>query len=398
MAHCDVTILGAGPYGLAATAHLKSIQGLEVRTFGQPMTFWSENMPVGMFLRSGWSATHIAHPTDRFSLEEFIAASGKSFTRPVPLDRFVAYGQWFQQQVAPDLDRRKIAEIDKDPKGFRVTLEDGEVHTSKRVVVAAGIGAFPIRPEQLDNLPVELASHASQHSDLRTFAGKQILVIGSGQSALESAALLHEGGALVEVIARRTHIHWLQGVLSTTLHYGMGKFVKKLLYNPADVGPAGMSQLMARPDLVRILPRSIQDKLWKRAVRPAGSGWLRSRLQNVPIRLGRSVRSAVEESGRVRVKLDDGSERLVDHVLMGTGYRVDISKYGFLSPGLANSIERVNGYPTLQPGMETSVPGLHMLGAPGARSFGPLLQFVSGAHYACASLLRSVAAKGPRHP
>jgi hypothetical protein len=116
----------------------------------------------------------------------------------------------------------------------------------------------------------------------------------------------------------------------------------------------------------------------------------------VPIRLGFSAVSASLIGGQIKVKLHDGSERLVDHVLLGTGYRVDISKYGFLSPSLLRTIEQVNGFPVLQSGMETSVPGLHMLGAPGARSFGPLLQFVSGAHYACASLLRSIAANGPR--
>jgi hypothetical protein len=30
--------------------------------------------------------------------------------------------------------------------------------------------------------------------------------------------------------------------------------------------------------------------------------------------------------------LDDGSERLVDHFLLGTGYRVEISQYRFLAP------------------------------------------------------------------
>jgi hypothetical protein len=152
-----------------------------------------------------------------------------------------------------------------------------------------------------------------------------------------------------------------------------------------------MSQLMARPDLLRKLPRGIQDKLRKRAVRPAGSRWLVKRLENVPIRLGRSISAVSTPGDRVTIKLDDGSERTVDHVLLGTGYRVDITKYGFLTPELLSSIERFNGYPVLKPGLETSVPGLHILGAPAAWSFGPLMQFVSGTHYASRSLMRSIA-------
>jgi hypothetical protein len=41
----------------------------------------------------------------------------------------------------------------------------------------------------------------------------------------------------------------------------------------------------------------------------------------------------------------------------------------------------VNGYPLLRPGMESSVPGLHFVGAPAAWSFGPIMRFVSGGWY-----------------
>jgi hypothetical protein len=91
--------------------------------------------------------------------------------------------------------------------------------------------------------------------------------------------------------------------------------------------------------------------------------------------------------------LDDGSERTVHHVLLGTGYRVDVSRYDFLAPELVQSIRRCNGYPWLREGLETSVPGLHILGAPAAWSFGPLMQFVSGTHYTSRSLTRCIAEK-----
>jgi hypothetical protein len=177
------------------------------------------------------------------------------------------------------------------------------------------------------------------------------------------------------------------------LHHRLGAFTRRLLYAPTDVGPAGISQLMARPDLLRRLPHGLQDKLWTRSVRPAGSRWLVKRLQNVPIMLGRSVVSAAQVGEQVKVRLDDGSERTVHHVLLGTGYRVDISKYEFLASELVQSIRRVNGFPWLREGLETSVPGLHILGAPAAWSFGPLMQFVSGTHYASRSLVRCIAEK-----
>ncbi|MGH9448343.1 MAG: hypothetical protein ACRD3O_21890, partial [Terriglobia bacterium] len=167
-------------------------------------------------------------------------------------------------------------------------------------------------------------------------------------------------------------------------------FIKGVLYAPTDVGPAGVSQLVARPDLLRRLPRGAQRKLWKRSVRPAGARWLVDRLREVPIRLGRSVETAAVRGNRVAIRFDDGVYREAHHVLLGTGFRVDISKYGFLCPALLESIQRVTGYPCLAQGLETSVPGLHILGAPAAFSFGPLMQFVSGARYTARSLVRCI--------
>lgn len=393
MNKCDVVIVGAGPYGLSAAAHLRSIKGLDVLIFGEPMSFWERMMPAGMFLRSAWTATHIAHPGLSFTLEAYQASSGEQFPHPVPLESFVRYGQWYQRRAVPDVDSRSVTRIERDTNGFRVTLGDGEAIICRKVVVAAGIGAFAWRPSEFSGLPSSLASHTAEHTQFEKFLGKNVLIIGGGQSALESAALLHEAGVDVEVMSRARRIHWLQGWASKTLHRRLGKFTKEFLYAPTDVGPAGISQLVARPDLFRQLPRSFQDKLRKRAVRPAGAGWLVRRLRGVPIRLNRSVTEVGLAGSKVKVRFDDHSERVVDHVLLGTGYRVDISKYSFLAPDLANSIERFNGYPRLKAGLETSIPGLHILGAPAARSFGPLMQFVSGARYASQSLLRSVATR-----
>jgi len=390
MTRCDVAIIGAGPYGLSAAAHLRKVGGMAVRVFGKPMSFWDRNMPVGMRLRSGWSATHIADPDRSLTLEAFQEANGVLVSKPVPLERFIQYGLWYQRQSVPDLDQRTISRVDSGPKGFRVTLEDGEMVDSRRVVVACGIGPFAWRPPEFQGLPSSLASHASEHRDLGRFSGKKVLVVGGGQSSLESGALLHDAGANVEIIVRARRIQWLQGFASTALHYKMGDFTYRLLYAPTDVGPAGISQLMARPHLLRRLPRWLQNKLWRRAIRPAGSRWLVKRLQDVPIGLGRFVVSVVPVGERAKVTLDNGSERIVDHILLGTGYRVDISKYEFLPPDLVQSIQRVNGYPVLKEGLETSVPGLHILGAPGAWSFGPLMQFVSGTHFASRSLLHSI--------
>ena len=140
MSITDVIIIGAGPYGISAAAHLRTIEGLEVREFGRPMSFWDQNMPVGMLLRSNWTATQIASPENLLTIETYMDETGDRMAQPVPLDGFVRYGQWYQRKAVSDLDHRDITRVESDPKGFKVTLADGETIISKRVVVAAGIG------------------------------------------------------------------------------------------------------------------------------------------------------------------------------------------------------------------------------------------------------------------
>jgi Pyridine nucleotide-disulphide oxidoreductase len=381
----NVAVIGAGPYGLTAAAHLRRA-GIDVRVIGQPMEFW-RNMPAGLLLRSNWTATCIAEHQGELSLDAFCAATGISFDPPVPLDRFIDYGMWVQQQVAPDVDRRLVQTIAERPGGFRLTLADGTVISARRVVVAAGIELFANRPPVAAGLPPELASHTGDHRDFRGFQGAQVLVVGGGQSALECAALLHESGARAEVAVRQDHLHWLNG---GKYHRMLGQYAR-LVYAPTDVGPMGLSRLVAVPDLFRRLPRRTQGPLAYRSIRPAGAAWLPPRLAEVPIRLGRTVVSATARDGQVHVTFADGDAQTVDHLLFGTGYQVDITRYSFLTAGLAARIRRAGGYPLLGRGMESSVPGLHFLGAPAAWSFGPIVRFVSGGWYTGRALVRTIA-------
>ncbi|MFZ0086816.1 MAG: NAD(P)-binding domain-containing protein, partial [Candidatus Acidiferrales bacterium] len=189
MTGCDVVILGAGPYGLAAGAHLRQIKGLDLRVFGEPMEFWKSHMPEGMLLRSPWPASHISDPGTVLTMDAYRNDFGSQIPTPIPLERFVEYGLWFQRQAVPEIDRRKIVRVEKSSSGFLVTLCDGERFHSRRIVVAAGIGSFARRPKEFEGMPSERVTHVSDQSSVRRFAGKRVAVIGAGQSALESAAL-----------------------------------------------------------------------------------------------------------------------------------------------------------------------------------------------------------------
>jgi FAD-dependent urate hydroxylase len=379
-----VAVIGAGPYGLATAAHLRG-QGIEHRVFGEPLSFWQQHMPKGMRLRSAWEASHIDDPGGRLSLDRFVEAEGP-IPKPVPLTDFIRYGAWFERNAVPDVDRRFVERVERNGSGFRLQLADGDEVATERVVVAGGIAPFARRPELFDGLPADRVSHSSDLTDPARFTGAKVLVVGSGQSALECAALLNEASADVELVARAPIVHFLRGA---PLRRRLGP-LRPLFYPSTDVGPPGLNLIAGSPTLFRLVPSRIAGPLAYRCIRPAGSGWLVERLEGVPLQLGRSVVSAAADGDRVRVELDDGSGRTVDHIVLATGYRVDIDKYPFLSRELLRDVARIDGYPRLGPGFESSARGLHFVGATAAVSFGPVMRFVSGTRYAGPWLARHV--------
>lgn len=381
----DVVIVGAGPFGLSGAAYLKD-KGLSVGVFGEPMSFWQDHMPAGMFLRSNWAASHISHPRKMLTLDQFRAESGLDFTFPIPLERFVEYGKWFQQKAVPDLVRCQVRWIERNDGGFQVALSDGQTVKSKRVMVATGIAHFPWMPEAFQGMPASHVTHTSDHADLSGFRGKDMLVVGGGQSALDAARILSSFEARVEVVAKQKEIRWV-GEHAWLHHLG---WISWCFYSNYDVGPAGLSRLVGFPNLFRRLPRRWQDPLSHRAIRPAGTGWQRPYLAKVRMTTGCRVTSARVCGDRVGVTLSDGSAREVDRVIVGTGYRVDTGRYNFISPAIRNSLQTVSGSPILGRGFESSVAGLHFVGKPAAWSFGPLLNFISGSHFAGAELVRAL--------
>ena len=388
---CQVAIIGAGPYGLAAAAHLRA-KNVETRVFGEPMEFWMRHMPRGMFLRSAPSASSLGDPEGRLGLNRFRAAAGLPDTKPVPIDDFVRYGQWFQEQAVPHLERRRVVAVSPNARGFHVRLDKGEEFHARRVVVATGISLFAKRPEQLADLPAAAVSHSFDQADLSRFRGQKVAVVGAGQSALESAALLHESGATVEVLARTPSVFMLPGGNSTGVGAELRRMLSPYARPPFDImGPRFVSWLIAWPRVFRHSPRALQNFLTARAVRPGGAMWLGPRLASVPIATGCTITSAsTTAGGLLRLKLSDGTQRLVDHLLLATGYRVDVSRYHFLAPELRNAVLSREGYPVLKVGFEASVPGLHFLGTPAAGTFGPLCRFVVGTKYMAGELTRHI--------
>jgi hypothetical protein len=381
---CEVAVIGAGPYGLAVAAHLRSAQ-IGTRVFGRPLSFWREHMPQGMRLRSPWIATHIADPDKKLSLDVFARQAGLPARDQLPIEHFVQYGDWFARQAVPDLDQRKVLRVEYGQPGFRLVLEDEEVVHARRVVVAMGLANQDFRPPQFVGVEPALVSHTCEHAALDKWRGKRVAVVGRGQSACESAALLQAAGSQVDLICRG-EVRWI-GVAphEASDERDWRWHLRELLQSPSAVGPFPWSWLNELPGIERRLPRRLRSWIGARSLRAASTRWVA--LDGVQVLAGRAVRNVSARGKGVAVELDDGV-REYDHVLLGTGYRIDIAKLGVLPPELISSVACMGGSPVLAAGFESSVPGLHFVGASAVDSHGPLMRFIAGAGYAGRSVTR----------
>ena len=375
---CRMTVVGAGPSGLSVTAHLRGA-GIETHTFGETMCFWRSHMPVGMNLRSAWGASSFSAPHGRFSLDEYAASGAIRRSAPIPLEDFVSYGEWFQRHVVPDLDPRKVLRVEHIANRFRLSLDDGETFDSQGVVIAVGLLNQEYFPEVFRGFSRELVSHTSNHADFGRFRGQRVAVVGRGQSAVESAALLAEAGADVEMICRGP-IRWIgrKGA----------KSLLNELHAPSGVGPFPLDWLAEVPAFVRRWPIALREKFSRRCLRAAAAGWLAPRIQNVRVNQNRRVTAAHEQGSRLTLRLDNGARAEVDHVLLATGYVLDISKPRILSETLTLGIRYQPGTccPVLSSTLESSVPGLYFAGSAAVPTHGPLLRFVAGVGYSATSI------------
>jgi len=340
-----------------------------------------------MLMRSPWAATHFASLGTGLTLDDYERSCGLRLARPMPLEDFVGYGEWFLRQTTPALDERNVQRITPADTGFRLELSDGGGVGAARVVLATGIESYATTPAVFDGLAPSLSMHTTQLRDPDELAGARVCVVGGGQSAIESAALLHESGADVEVLMRAPRVNWLHR--SQRLHDV--KVLSKLLYAPSDIGPAGLSRLVGMPRVVACLSHPRIDRIDRRSMRPAASAWLVPRTRDVPITTGVEVIDARQDGPTVVMRLSSGTQRTADRVVLGTGFRVDVRRHATLPRELTTALECVDGYPVLTRSFESSVAGLYFIGAPAAATFGPLLRFVAGADFAAQRIARHLA-------
>jgi thioredoxin reductase len=391
----DVAIIGAGPYGLSIAAYLRAA-GVDHQIFGSPMSFWAEHMPKGMLLKSEGFASNLYDSEGAFTLRDFCNENRVEYADvgvPVRLETFCAYGLAFQKRFAPDLQRQTVISLSASRPGFVLQLEGGQLLAARKVVMATGIGHFQHIPPELSHLPSEAVSHSSRHSDLQRFKGREVVVIGSGSSASDLAALLHEAGAQVSLVARGS---------SVKFHDRMNlprPVLNRLRYPMSTIGPGWRSLFYTEaPLLFRLFPEATRLGIVASHLGPAGGWFMKDRFMNVPHLVGYRVKRAdLSSNGRVRLQLvaNDGAERelLPEHIFAATGYRSDLARLPLLGAEVRSQLQSISKTPVLSAAFESSLPGLYFVGAIAANSFGPVMRFAAGAQFTARRISSRLAGK-----
>ncbi|MFF6995138.1 NAD(P)-binding domain-containing protein [Streptomyces sp. NPDC008313] len=389
----DLLVVGAGPYGLSIASHAAAA-GLSLRVLGRPMASWRDHMPRGMFLKSEPWASDLSDPAGRLRLDAYCAGQGVTARHgePIPVETFASYGLWFARTAVPAVDERMVSRVEACPGGFEVVTEDGEILHARTVALAVGVMPFVEVPAALRGLGPAYVSHSSHHADLDRFRGGDVTVIGGGQAALETAALLAEQGTRVRVLARAERLNW----------NGLPPALERSWWESARSPLSGLGRgwrnwcYAERPGLFRSLPETTRTRVAATALGPAGAWWVRDRVEgSVELLLGREVVAACTSGDGVRLETAGraGEPGVLEtgHVIAATGFRATCDRLALLSGDVRGSLAALpDGSPRVGRDFESSVPGLFMAGLVTASGFGPAMRFVYGSSFTASTLVRGV--------
>ena len=317
----DLLVIGAGPYAYSAASWARD-NGIDTKVVGVPMSFWREQMPTDMFLRSGpdWHLDAAGEHTFEAYFED--RGLDPHDHDPVPIGVFLDHTDWFREQKGFDVDQRFVDTLEAagaaGAGGFVATLDDGTTIAAEKVLAAPGIRHFVALPAWHEGVPEHRRAHTCDLVDFDALAGARVVVVGGRQSAYEWAALLCDhGAASVDVVHRHPapafeRVSW--------------QFV-----NPY------VEQTLAHRGWWRALSadeqRAIALEFWQ-VGRLTLEPWLTPRLKPdvVTVHASCEVVDVEEHDDATVLGLTDGSRLTADFVVFASGYRADIGRVPYLEP------------------------------------------------------------------
>ncbi|MFI9295947.1 NAD(P)/FAD-dependent oxidoreductase [Streptomyces gardneri] len=306
-----VYVIGGGPGGLAVAASL--------RERGVRAVVLEKSDAVGASWRTHYDRLRL-HTTRRLSGLPGLRIP-RSFGRWVARADVVRYLEKYAEKHELEIVTGvEVFRIDRAGTEWVLHATGGRRLTGSAVVVATGYNHTPRLPEWpgLDAYKGGL-SHAREYRNPKPYAGKDVLVVGAGNTGAEIAADLAEGGAgrvrlavrTVPHIVRRTTLGWpaqrsgiLVRRLPTAVVDRLGEVIRRCFL--PDLSAHGLP----RPE------KGLATRQREGAVPVQDVGLIEA------VRAGKvEVVAAVEAFEDGEVLLADGTRIAPDAVIAATGYR-----------------------------------------------------------------------------
>jgi putative flavoprotein involved in K+ transport len=307
----EVAVVGGGPGGLAAAAMLKR-RGLH------PVLL--ERDAIGSFWRGQYDRLHLHTIRWLSNLPgyHFPRSEGKWVSRDGVVRHLERYAEHYSLDVRLGVE---VQRIDAAEGGWRLQTSKGPID-AWAVVLATGYNLEPVRPEWpgIETFTGELLL-GSEYRRPQPYAGRRVLVVGTGNSGAEISVDLVEGGAAKVWISYRTPPNLtvrdgpipppLLGMVLRACRVStatgdrlMAFLTRKLVAELKTYGlppsPRGVVTQMVRDDVIPVIDVGLIDMLRKGDV------------QAVP---------AVDRISGADVTLTDGAKLQPDVVIACVGYR-----------------------------------------------------------------------------
>ncbi|GAA3454537.1 flavin-containing monooxygenase [Dactylosporangium matsuzakiense] len=312
-----VVVIGAGPAGLAT---LKALRDRQVPAIGldageRPGGLWVLGGPDS----SAYSTLHLNTSRTRTEFADFPMPAGwPDYPDHARIARYLAdYASGFDllAAVRPGV---RVTAVTPSAEGWAVTTAEGAVHTAPAVVVATGHNSIPRRPDPM--YPGEFTGtmmHSHDYRDPAQLAGRRVLVVGGGNSAMDIAVDASHTAARALLSLRR----------------GVWVVPKYLLGRPSDT----LNGALARRLPWRLRQR-ISERILRTAVGPPqryglpapAHGFLQDHPTLSDALLPRithgelAVRPGIDRFDGGSVVFTDGHRDEVDLIVWCTGYRVEL--------------------------------------------------------------------------
>lgn len=307
----EVAVVGGGPGGLAAAAMLK-------RRGMHPVVF--ERDALGSFWRGQYDRLHLHTIRWLSNLPgyHFPRSEGKWVSRDGVVRHLERYAAHYSLDVRVGVE---VQRVDRTEGGWRLETSKGPID-AWAVVLATGYNLQPVKPDWpgVETFEGDLVL-GSDYRRPQPYAGRNVLVVGTGNSGAEISVDLVEGGAAKVWLSYRTPPNVtvrdgpipppLLGMVLRALHVStrngdrlMAFLTRKLVSELATYGlppaPRGVVTQMVRDDVIPVIDVGLIGMLRKGLVQP------------VP---------AVKSVAGSQVNLVDGTRLLPDVVIACVGYR-----------------------------------------------------------------------------